>query len=51
MKTKGITWDEETLNEYLEYPKQFIPGTRMMFNGIKKPDDRRDLIAYLKTLI
>ncbi|XP_076762872.1 cytochrome c, testis-specific [Xylocopa sonorina] len=50
MRKKGVVWDEKTLNEYLEYPKQFIPGTRMMFNGIKKAEERRDIIAYLATL-
>ncbi|XP_076648282.1 cytochrome c [Halictus rubicundus] len=50
MKNKGITWNEKTLDEYLEYPKQFIPGTRMVFNGIKKAEDRKDIIAYLYTL-
>ncbi|XP_003700684.1 cytochrome c [Megachile rotundata] len=50
MKNKGIVWDEKNLNEYLEFPKQFIPGTRMVFTGIKKPKDRQDLIAYLTTL-
>ncbi|XP_076291686.1 cytochrome c iso-1/iso-2-like [Lasioglossum baleicum] len=50
MKSKGVSWNEATLNEYLEFPKQFIPGTRMIFNGIKKADDRRDIIAYLYTL-
>ncbi|XP_068968617.1 cytochrome c iso-1/iso-2-like [Bombus flavifrons] len=50
MKKKGVVWDENTLNEYLQFPKQFIPGTKMMFNGIKKAEDRRDIIAFLATL-
>uniref|UniRef100_W5U9A0 Cytochrome c n=1 Tax=Ictalurus punctatus TaxID=7998 RepID=W5U9A0_ICTPU len=45
---KGITWDENTLFEYLENPKKYIPGTKMAFNGLKKPKDRNDLITYLK---
>jgi len=45
---KGITWGEETLFEYLENPKKYIPGTKMIFAGLKKPQDRADLIAYLK---
>jgi cytochrome c len=45
---KGITWDDETLFEYLLNPKKYIPGTKMVFAGIKKEDERRDLIAYLK---
>ncbi len=45
---KGITWSDETLFEYLENPKKYIPGTKMIFAGIKKDTERNDLIAYLK---
>jgi cytochrome c len=33
---------------YLENPKKFVPGTKMVFAGLKKPQDRADLIAFLK---
>lgn len=45
---KGITWGEGTLMEYLINPKKYIPGTKMVFAGLKKEKDRRDLVAYLK---
>merc|ERR1711872_964170 len=47
-KDKGIEWGEDTLFEYLLNPKKYIPGTKMVFAGLKKEGDRRDLIAYLK---
>nr|XP_009671005.1 PREDICTED: cytochrome c-like [Struthio camelus australis]XP_009671011.1 PREDICTED: cytochrome c-like [Struthio camelus australis] len=47
-KNKGIIWSENTLMEYLENPKKYIPGTKMIFAGIKKQNERADLIAYLK---
>ncbi|KZP00374.1 hypothetical protein CALVIDRAFT_272204, partial [Calocera viscosa TUFC12733] len=45
---KGVTWGEETLFEYLENPKKYIPGTKMAFAGLKKEKDRNDLITWLK---
>ena len=47
-KESGITWNENTLYEYLLNPKKYIPGTKMVFAGLKKPEDRADLIAFLK---
>lgn len=44
----GITWNETTLFEYLENPKKYIPGTKMVFAGIKKVEERNNVIAYLK---
>jgi len=46
--TSGITWNEQHLFKYLEKPDKYIPGTKMVFAGLKKPDDRANLIAYLK---
>lgn len=48
-KGSGVTWDEETLFTYLEAPQKFMPGTKMAFAGLKNPQDRADVIAYLKT--
>ncbi|KAI9776191.1 MAG: iso-1-cytochrome c [Geoglossum umbratile] len=47
-KQKGIIWDENTLFEYLENPKKYIPGTKMAFGGLKKEKDRNDLITHLR---
>merc|ERR1712189_140888 len=44
---KGITWGKDTLWAYLENPAKYIPGTKMVFAGIKKQPERADLIAYL----
>lgn len=48
MQKSGITWTEETLEKYLANPKKIVPGTRMVFNGLKKEDDRENVIAYIK---
>ncbi|KAG0339058.1 iso-1-cytochrome c [Podila minutissima] len=45
---KNITWTEQTLFDYLENPKKYIPGTKMAFAGFKKPKERNDVIAYMK---
>lgn len=46
-KASGITWDEAKLNEYLANPKAVIPGTKMIFAGLPKENDRANLVAYL----
>mmetsp|Transcript_11161 Transcript_11161/g.28173 ORF Transcript_11161/g.28173 Transcript_11161/m.28173 type:complete len:113 (-) Transcript_11161:143-481(-) len=48
-KEKGVVWSDETLYDYLLNPKKYIPGTKMVFAGLKKPQERADLIAYLKS--
>eukprot|EP01138_Halocafeteria_seosinensis_P010649 gb/GECG01010874.1/.p1 GENE.gb/GECG01010874.1/~~gb/GECG01010874.1/.p1 ORF type:complete len:105 (+),score=17.05 gb/GECG01010874.1/:1-315(+) len=47
-KSSGITWNEDTLFEYLKNPKKYIKGTKMVFAGLKKESERKDLIAYLR---
>lgn len=48
MKDSGIVWDEATLDSFLAKPKEVVPKTRMAFPGLKKEQDRMDVIAYLK---
>lgn len=50
MMESGIVWSEETLDQYLSNPRKFIPKNKMAFPGVKKADQRSDLIAYLKTV-
>ena len=45
----GLAWSEEKLAEYLIKPKKLVPGTKMAFPGLKKPEDRTNVIAYIKT--
>ena len=47
---EGMTWTYEDLDHFLENPKVFIPGTLMTFPGIKKANERANVIAYLRTL-
>lgn len=45
-----IVWDAAILDKYLAEPRVVVPGTSMAFAGMRKPDERTDLIAYLATL-
>jgi len=47
-KNSGDIWDEQTLDTYLTDPRKFMPGTKMVFAGLKNPEDRKALIEYLK---
>lgn len=50
MAMKDKKWGHQELSEFLENPKKYIPGNKMSFAGIKDPQDRANLIAYLATL-
>ena len=50
MKAYSVTWDVPTLDHYLTDPRATVPGTRMIFAGLKKDEDRANVIAYLETL-
>ena len=46
----GAVWDDATLDAFLTKPKKAVKGTKMGFRGLKKEEQRADLIAYLNTL-
>jgi cytochrome c len=47
-KNSGITWDETTFAEYIKDPRAKVPGTKMVYAGLKDEQRIKDLIAYLK---
>ena len=47
-RNSGITWTQQELFNYLENPRAKIPGTIMAFAGLRNPQQRADVIAYLK---
>lgn len=46
----GLSWDEATLSKYLADPKGTVPGNKMAFAGLKKPEDVKAVVDYLKTV-
>ena len=46
----GGAWDYESLNAFLAKPKAYITGTKMNFAGLKKPEDRANMVAWLRTM-
>jgi cytochrome c len=48
MKGQKGDWTYEALNTFIAHPQLTIPGTKMGFAGLKKPDDRADVIAWLR---
>src|SRR3954451_7730066 len=47
-KNSGITWDETTFREYIKDPKAKVPGTKMIYAGLKDEQKTNDLVAFLK---
>jgi cytochrome c len=47
LKESGIVWSAETIDSWIENPRTILASTTMIFPGLRKPEDRRDLIAYL----
>lgn len=50
MAGSGLTWDAETLTAFLTKPKKFLKGTKMAFNGLRKPSDIENVLAYLASV-
>ena len=48
-KDEGLVWTAEELDAFLTKPRTYLKGTKMSFPGLKKEDDRENVIAYLKT--
>ena len=48
-KESGLIWTVAQLDTYLEAPQKVVKGTKMAFAGLKKPEDRANVIAFLKT--
>ena len=46
----GLTWDDATLDSWVKKPAKLVKGTKMVYPGLRKKSQRKDLIAYLKTL-
>ncbi len=49
VKSSDVVWNDQTLDQWLTNPQAFIPGQKMNFK-VANPQDRADIIAYLKTL-
>ena len=50
MRAASIVWDEDSLDQYLKSPQEFIPGNIMPFSGVPESAQRAGLIAFLKSL-
>lgn len=48
MKGKNVTWNPTTIDMFVTSPSKYVPGTKMAFGGVPNPQERADLIAYLK---
>jgi cytochrome c len=49
MLEKGGAWDKESIDQFIAKPKDYLPGTKMGFAGLKKPQDRADVILFLES--
>lgn len=47
---EGHVWTPEEIDHFIADPKGMVPGTKMAFAGVKKPEERADIVAYLQSL-
>ena len=50
LSERGGVWSYEELEGFLLAPREWVPGTTMSYSGMRKPEDRADLIAWLRSL-
>jgi cytochrome c len=50
LKSKSGVWDDRTLDAFLANPREYAPGTKMAYAGVRDPRQRAALISYLKSL-
>ena len=50
LKQANVTWDERSLDAWLTNPRGYLPGNRMTFRGLSDATQRRDLIAFLRSV-
>jgi cytochrome c len=50
MKSLGVVWDADKINQWISNPRAMVPGTKMTYIGLENPKDRIDVVAYLKTV-
>ena len=49
LKASGIVWTPDKLNQWIQKPSSLVPGVKMMIPAVNQPQERADIIAYLKT--
>ncbi|QMW24038.1 c-type cytochrome [Sandaracinobacteroides saxicola] len=50
LATKGKIWDWDSMNQWIKAPKAYIPGNKMSFAGLSKPQDRADILVYMNKM-
>ena len=48
IRDSGLVWDFATLDRFLQNPRATVPGTKMVFAGLRKPEERKAVIAFLR---